>query len=102
KSSRRLLAEVKAEAVDGYWGDNWVSQTLVVKLKDSPGGEHIHWTGIAAAPMELSVAVQGKPIGVFPLQGGQADDIRFHLEPGEEREVVLKFSKHTVDRAGRK
>src|SRR5207245_5293890 len=74
RRSQRLLAAAKAGAVDGYWGDNWVSQTLVVKLKDSPGGEHIHWTGIAAEPMELSVAVQGQPIGVFPLQGGQAED----------------------------
>jgi glycosyltransferase involved in cell wall biosynthesis len=89
------------KAVAGYWGDNWVSETCTVRLQDSPAGEHLHLTGIAHQPMELTVLAKDKEIGVFPLRGQEMDEVRFHVEPGQDRELVLKFSKHFVDGAGR-
>jgi glycosyltransferase involved in cell wall biosynthesis len=100
--ARRLLAQAKPRAVDGVWSDNWVGATCVVRLKDSPVGEHLQLIGIATEPMELTVAVQDKPIGVFPLRGQQLEDIQFQVEPGSERQLMLSFSKHLVDAAGRK
>jgi hypothetical protein len=101
KRAQRLLAPAQPRIVDGVWSDNWVGATCVVRLKDSPVGEHIQLTGVPTEPMELTVAVQNKPIAVFALHG-QLEDIRFQVEPGPQRELVLSFSKHMVDAAGRK
>ena len=100
--ARRLLTVAKPRVVDGVWSDNWVGATCVVRLKDSPVGEHLQLTGIANEPMELTVAVQDKPIGVFPLRGQQLEDIQFQVEPGSRRQLKLSFSKHMVDAAGRR
>jgi glycosyltransferase involved in cell wall biosynthesis len=102
--SRKRVQHLLAAAprtVAGYWGDNWVSETCKVRLKDSPAGEHIQLTGVAHQPLELRVLVKDKEIGVFPLRGQQLEEIHFHVEPGQDRELVLKFSKHFVDGAGR-
>jgi hypothetical protein len=100
KRAQRLLAAVP-RTVTGYWGDNWVGETCKVRLKDSAAGEHLHLAGVAHQPMELIVLAKDKEIGVFPLRGQQLEEIQFHVEPGKDRELVLKFSKHFVDGAGR-
>jgi glycosyltransferase involved in cell wall biosynthesis len=102
KRAQQLLAPARPPAVHGYWGDNWLSETLSVRLKDGPAGEHVQLAGIATEPMELTVAVKDKTVGVFPLRGGASEEVCFHVEPGDGREVVLKFTKHMVDGAGRK
>jgi glycosyltransferase involved in cell wall biosynthesis len=99
--SRRLLAAAP-KAVKGVWSDNWVGATCVVHLKDSPVGDHIQMTGIPTEAMELTVAVKDRPIAVFPLHGQQVEEIQFQVEPGHKRMLVLNFSRHMVDTAGRK
>ena len=99
--SRQLLAAA-LKTVTGVWSDNWVGATCVVPLKDSPVGDHILMTGIPTEAMELTVAVKDRPIAVFPLRGQQVEEIQFQVEPGQERMVVLNFSRHMVDAAGRK
>lgn len=101
KRSRQLLRGT-TPAVAGYWGDNWVGETCTVRLKDNPAGEHIHLAGIAAEAMELKVLEKDREIAAFALRGQQLEEVEFHVEPGENRELVLKFSRHFVDGAGRK
>jgi hypothetical protein len=88
--------------VDGFWGDNWMGQTCMVRLKDSVAGDDVQLTGIPTESMELTVLMQKKHIGSFSLQGKKLEDVRFHVEPGEGRQVKLLFSRHFVDGAGRK
>ncbi len=106
KKLRPLLARTRHAAklrpVEGFWGDNWMAETCVVRLKESPAGEHVQLTGVATSSMTLTVAVNNEAIGSFSLQGQKPEAIQFHLEPGPRREVVLKFSNHMVDPAGRK
>jgi glycosyltransferase involved in cell wall biosynthesis len=95
------LAMVGPKAVDGFWGDNWLSARCIIRLKDSPAGEHLQLIGVATEPMELTVSVQDKPLGIFPLRGQAMEEVRFHVGPGAGRELTLKFSKHMIDAANR-
>jgi glycosyltransferase involved in cell wall biosynthesis len=98
--AQRLLA-APPKMVVGYWGDNWLSETCTVRLKDSPAGTHLHLTGVAYQPMELRVLANDQEIGVYPLRGQQLEEVKFHVEPGQDRQVVLKFSQHFPDGCGR-
>jgi hypothetical protein len=100
KRAKRLVEALDLKEIDGIWSDNWIGPISVVRLKDSPGGEQIRLTGIPVMDMELTVAVDKKPIGVFPLRRNQMEEIRFHIKPG--RELLLHFSRHIIDSSGRK
>ena len=102
QGAQRLLSPPHPRTVEGVWSDNWMGATCAVRLKDNPVGEHIQLSGVATEPMELTVAVQDQPIAVFSLRGQTIEDIQFQVEPGHERELVLNFSRHMVDAAGRK
>ncbi|HYV40030.1 MAG TPA: glycosyltransferase [Gemmataceae bacterium] len=99
--AKQLLGATPKQVV-GYWGDNWMAETCVVRLKESAGGEDIVFCGIATEPMDLTVTVDDKVHCVFPLKGRELESMKFHLEPGGSRKVALQFSKHMVDSAGRK
>jgi glycosyltransferase involved in cell wall biosynthesis len=97
-----LLAQARAKKVVGFWSDNWVGETCVVRLRDSFIGEHIEFAGVPTEPMKLTVAIKDQPIAVFPLRGKQLEELEFEVEPGQRRELVLKFSRHMLDATGRK
>jgi glycosyltransferase involved in cell wall biosynthesis len=96
------LAVGKTCAVEGFWDDNWMAETCMVRLKEKPTGAHVQLTGIARDDMTLTINVNDNPIASFALQGQKLGQVKFRLEPGQDRNVVLKFSNHKVDAAGRK
>jgi glycosyltransferase involved in cell wall biosynthesis len=100
--AKSLPAPSEPKTFDGVWSDNWIGASCQVRLKDNSVGHQIQLTGTPNEPMQLTVAVNDKPVKVFQLRGQHLEEIQFQVEPGQEREVVLHFSKHVVDTAGRR
>ena len=73
-----------------------------MKLKDVPFAEQIHLSGTPATDMELMVAINNRPLGVFPLRQEEVEEIRFQVKPSRQLNLLLYFSGHKVDTAGRK
>ena len=82
----RLRPAGKSSPVEGFWGDNWMAETCVVRFKESPAGEQVQLTGVATSSMTLTVAVNNEAIGSFSLEGQKPAVIQFHLQPGPRRE----------------
>jgi hypothetical protein len=100
--AKSLLKSLDLDEIDGVWSDNWIGPICRIHLKNLLFGEHIHLTGIPTLDMELTVAVNNKPIGVFPLRDQQLEEIRFPVKPGRQLDLLLYFSGYKVDTAGRK
>jgi glycosyltransferase involved in cell wall biosynthesis len=100
--AKRLLKSLDLKQFDGIWSDNWVGPLCRVTLEDVPFAEQIQLSGTPTTDMELMVAVNNRPIGVFPLREEHVEEILFQVKPCRQLHLLLYFSGHKVDTVGRK
>lgn len=99
RRARRFLA---GGPMPGLLGDNWISPTCVVKLQDrAPNGE-MYLAGTPATDMMLTLEVDGKTVQRRQLRANAFEEICFPAPERGSRQLVLRFSNHILDAAGRR
>jgi len=88
--------------VTGVRTDNWLEPTCKITLSHRPPGQLLELGGVAPLDTSLSVAVRGKPLGVFPFRAGTYGRVSVPVRAEAGDRVVLRFSDHLTDRDGRR